>query len=246
MKKEAQKRSVFTLRFRLVLLVATELVASILLALLLVNLLYRFADLELPLMVVLVIISLLVGIFVTVFLSRSFFDPIKKLRYAMAEVAGGDYTLQLDTKSTAPEIRDIYAGFNLMTQELRSTEILQSDFVSNVSNEIKTPINAIEGYATLLQGCESLTEEQQAYVEKIIFSTQRLSSLTGSILLLSKLENQQIPTGQTQFGLDEQIRQAIVALGPAWEDKQIEFDVQMERLNYFGAEGLMGRAGATF
>lgn len=78
-------------------------------------------------------------------------------------------------------------------------------------------------------------------MEKIIFSTQRLSSLTGSILLLSKLENQQIPTGQTRFGLDEQIRQAIVALEPAWEEKQIEFDVQMERLDYFGAEGLMGR-----
>ena len=57
MRKEAQKQSVFTLRFRLVLLVAAELVASILLALLLVKLLYRFVDLELPLMVVLVIIS---------------------------------------------------------------------------------------------------------------------------------------------------------------------------------------------
>jgi signal transduction histidine kinase len=214
-------------------------VASILLALLLVNLLYRFVDLELPLMVVLVIISLLVGIFVTVFLSRSFFDPIKKLRYAMAEVAGGDYTVQLDTKSTAPEIRDIYAGFNLMTQELRSTEILQSDFVSNVSHEIKTPINAIEGYATLLQGCESLTEEQQAYVEKIIFSTQRLSSLTGSILLLSKLENQQIPTGQTTFSLDEQIRQTIVAMEPAWSQKDLELDVEMDSIGYFGNEALM-------
>lgn len=239
MRKEAQKQSVFTLRFRLVLLVAAELVASILLALLLVKLLYRFVDLELPLMVVLVIISLLVGIFVTVFLSRSFFDPIKKLRYAMAMVEEGDYTVTLPEKSESPEIQDIYSGFNLMTKELRSTEILQSDFVSNVSHEFKTPINAIEGYATLLQGCEGLTPEQRGYVDKIIHSTERLSALTGSILLLSKLENQQIPTNRSHFSLDEQIRQSIVAQEPAWEKKDLEFEVELDAVTYYGCEHLL-------
>ena len=239
MRKEAQKQSVFTLRFRLVLLVAAELVASILLALLLVKLLYRFVDLELPLMVVLVIISLLVGIFVTVFLSRSFFDPIKKLRYAMAMVEEGDYTVTLPEKSESAEIQDIYSGFNLMTKELRSTEILQSDFVSNVSHEFKTPINAIEGYATLLQGCEGLTPEQRGYVDKIIHSTERLSALTGSILLLSKLENQQIPTNRSYFSLDEQIRQSIVAQEPAWEKKDLEFEVELDAVTYYGCEHLL-------
>lgn len=39
------------------------------------------------------------------------------------------------------------------------------DFVSNVSHEFKTPINAIEGYTMLLQG-EELSQEQEEYVEK--------------------------------------------------------------------------------
>ena len=69
----------------------------------------------------------------------------------MNQVADGDFTVQLQTKTKSREIRDIYAGFNLMTQELRSTEILQSDFVANVSHEVKTPLSAIEGYSTLLQ-----------------------------------------------------------------------------------------------
>lgn len=91
----------------------------------------------------------------------------------------------------------------------------------------------------LLQDCENLTPQQREYVEKIVFNTQRLTSLTGSILLLSKLDNQQIPTGQTRFSLDEQIRQTIVALEPDWAGKNIELDVEMDTIRYFGNEPLL-------
>ena len=126
-----------------------------------------------------------------------------------------------------------------MAHELTSTEILQSDFVSNVSHEFKTPINAIEGYTTLLQGCDNLDAEHQEYVDKILFNTKRLSRLVGNILLLSKIENQEIQTHQTTFRLDEQIRQSIVALESAWTAKDIELDVDLEDVNYTGSESLM-------
>ena len=236
-----KNKNVFSLRFRLVLLVAMELVVSVLVALWVSELLQRFLpdDLDVPLMLYLIVVSLCVGILVTVFLSRLFFDPIKKLRMAMSKVAEGDFTIKLHTKSSSREIQDIYSGFNLMTDELHSTEVLQTDFVSNVSHEFKTPLNAIEGYSTLLQDCDNLTPQQQEYVEKIIFNTQRLSSLTGSILLLSKLENQQIPTGKSEYYLDEQIRQTIVALEPVWSEKNLEFDVDMAEVRYYGNEPLM-------
>lgn len=235
--KNILSKTIFSLRFRLVLLVAVEMVASVLLAVWLSFLIpYEW---KIPIMAHLIVVSLLVGIVVTVFMSRVFLSPVNQLRLAMGKVAEGDFNIQLHTKSNSREVQDIYAGFNLMTQELRSMEILQTDFVSNVSHEFKTPLNAIEGYSTLLQDCENLTPQQQAYVEKIIFNTQRLSTLTGSILLLSKLENQQIPTGQSRFSLDEQIRQTIVFLEPAWAAREIEFDVEMEEVEYFGNELLM-------
>ena len=126
-----------------------------------------------------------------------------------------------------------------MAHELSSTEILQTDFVSNVSHEFKTPINAIEGYSTLLQGSENLDHIQREYVDKILLNTRRLSSLVGSILLLSKLENQQIPTNQSSYRLDEQIRQSLVAQEIAWSQKDIELDVELERLSYLGNEPMM-------
>lgn len=196
-------------------------------------------QIEIPLLLKLIVVSLLIGILVTSQLSKLFFNPIKKLRKAMDKVADGDFSVRLEDKSTSKEILEIYSGFNLMAEELSATEILQTDFVSNVSHEFKTPINAIEGYATLLQSTENIDETENEYIEKILFNTKRLSSLVGSILLLSKLENQQIPTNRTTYRLDEQIRLSIVALEPAWEAKDIEIDAELDSIEYLGNEHMM-------
>ena len=236
-----QKENLLSLRMRLTLTVTAELLLSILVSLTLWYLLdpYIPVDSTVVLIIALLVISLLIGLVVTRLLSAQFFAPIKKLGKAMEQVADGDFSVRLVDQSPSKEIMEVYSGFNLMAHELSATEILQTDFVSNVSHEFKTPINAIEGYATLLEGCDDLTAEQREYVEKIAFNTRRLSSLVGSILLLSKLENRQIPTGRSRYRLDEQIRQSIVALEPAWEPKDIEFDVEMERVEYLGNEAMM-------
>ena len=236
-----EQRNRFSLRTRLTILVTTEMLVCILIAYV-VDLLFNEViplDWEVPLELEMLCVCLFIGVLVTSLLSKFFFDPIKKLRQAMDRVAEGDFSVRLEEKSSSKEIMEIYTGFNLMTHELSATEILQTDFVSNVSHELKTPINAIEGYSTLLQDSENLSEDQQEYVEKILFNTRRLSSLAGSILLLSKLENQQIPTNQRLYRLDEQIRQSIVALEGAWVSKDIELDVEMDAVSYLGNEPMM-------
>ena len=231
----------FSLRTRLTILVTLEMLVCILLAFGIDTLLRNVTKLqwEIPLAVELISVCLLVGILVTSQLSKFFFNPIKKLRKAMDQVADGDFSVRLEETSTSKEIMEIYTGFNLMAHGLSTTEILQTDFVSNVSHEFKTPINAIEGYSTLLQCDDNLSPDQQEYVEKILYNTKRLSSLVGSILLLSKLENQQIPTNRSQYRLDEQIRQSIVGLESAWGPKNIDFDVELDRVEHLGNETMM-------
>ena len=236
-RKDQRKR--LSLRTRLTVLVTLEMLVCVLVAYGLDLLFNKVFPWKVPLWLELLCVCLLVGILVTSQLSKYFFNPIKKLRSAMDKVAEGDFSVRLDDKSNSKEIMEIYTGFNLMAHELNATEILQSDFVSNVSHEFKTPINAIEGYSTLLQYGDNLDENQRAYIDKILFNTQRLSSLVGSILLLSKLENQQIPSHQVEYRLDEQIRQSIVALEPAWAKKNIDFDVELERVRYLGNEAMM-------
>ena len=125
-----------------------------------------------------------------------------------------------------------------MVRELNATETLQTDFISNISHEFKTPISAIEGYVSLLQDARQSPQEQEAYAEKILLSARRLSTLTGNILLLSKLNNQSIRPALTNFRLDEQIRQAFVSLESRWTEKNIDFDIDLNEIWYNGYEGL--------
>lgn len=228
----------FSLRTKLTISVGGVVLASILIAFGISKLfeLLLPTSTSIPLLIQLNIFSLVIALTATHFMSKIFFDPIKKLLAGMEKIADGRFDTRLEAPSSSKEIREVFAGFNMMAHELSATEILQTDFVSNVSHEFKTPINAIEGYSTLLQGCENLDEEQQQYVEKILFNTKRLSTLVSNILLLSKIENQTIQTHKEAYGLDEQIREAIVALEPAWEQKNIDFDVDLEDLEYFGNE----------
>ncbi len=193
---------------------------------------------EIPDILWLLIFGVIIGITVSIVINIILLRPVVKLSKAMKQVASGDFGIRLRSDSQIQEIRDSYESFNLMVQELENTETLQTDFVANVSHEFKTPINAIEGYATLLQG-GSETTQQHDYVERILLNTRRLSTLVGNILLLSKVSNNAIPVAKTVYRVDEQIRQAIVLLEPRWTERNIEFDVDLEEVVWNGPESLM-------
>ena len=186
-----------------------------------------------------IIFNLMIGYSLTFYLGKLFFGPIPKLSNAMNEVSKGNFDIRLETKTPFREIKDMYSNFNLMTKELSATEILQTDFVSNVSHEFKTPINAIEGYATLLQCNPDCSPEEEVYTEKILFNTRRLSTLVGNILLLSKVDNKAIQSNRKKYRLDEQIRQAVLAFEREWEEKDIELDIDLCEIEFEGNENLM-------
>lgn len=195
--------------------------------------------LGMPYTIRVLLISILSGAAIAVGLSKIFVIPMMKLGDAMRKVAGGDFTVRLDCTSKIRDVREVYGSFNTMVKELGNTETLQTDFVSNVSHEFKTPINAIEGYASLLQDSQLTDEQKNAYIDKIIFNTRRLSDLVGSILLLSKVNNQTISLKASTFRLDEQVRQSILALESKWEKKEIEFDIDLDEIEYTGYENLL-------
>lgn len=189
---------------------------------------------EIPDIIWLLLFSVIIGVTVSIVINIILLRPVVKLSKAMKQVAAGDFGIRLKSDSRIQEIRDSYESFNLMVRELEMTETLQTDFVANVSHEFKTPINAIEGYATLLQG-----GYDGLYIEKILLNTRRLSTLVGNILLLSKVSNHAIPIAHTTYRVDEQIRQAIVLLEPRWTERNTEFDVDLDEITWSGPENLM-------
>ncbi len=232
-KKNKKLKKLFNINLYFILFILTVFTAGTLLmaGILIILEKIRHVPVTVPNYLTIIILSIILGASVTLFTTNIILNPVKKLSIAMTKVSEGNFKVRAETKSKIEEIKNLYDSFNLMVKELESTEILQTDFVSNVSHEFKTPINAIEGYITLLDD-ENLTTEQKEYLDKIAYNTNRLTELIKGILLLSKIENQAIETKKERFRLDEQIRQAIVSLEIKWSKKNIDFDIDMDLISY--------------
>lgn len=147
----------------------------------------------------------------------------------------------MEEKAFGKEIRELIRSFNIMTKELSHIETFRNDFVANVSHEFKTPLAVIEGYVTLLQDETLSKQERQNYIDLIISSSKRLSALINNILLISKLENQDIVLDKTTYSLDEQIRNSILSMEKFWSEKNLNWDIEMESISYLGNKNMVSQ-----
>lgn len=224
---------------RVVLMIAVAVMVTIILFYGGLSAIFNFVlTLSVPDFVWIVVISSASSLITYFIMKKVIVSPLTKLEDAMTKVSHGDFTVRLETNSRIEEIKRSYDGFNMMVKELRSTEMLQSDFVANVSHEFKTPISTIEGYVTLLKG-EVTTSDGEECVENILSSTKRLTSLIEGVLLLSKIENQSISPMLSAYRVDEQIRQAVVHLMDKWEKRGVIIDADLEEIVYLGNEKLL-------
>ena len=184
------------------------------------------------LIIILYVMSFAIASILAFYVDKNILRPIEHLSEASKRVAKGDFSVRLPVERSSEEMFTTFSNFNDMVTGLGSIETLRDDFVANVSHEFKTPIAAIEGYAELIQDDKLSDSERREYAEKILFNTRRLSDLTSNILLLSKLENQQIITDKTSFSLDEQIRNCILLLEKQWTAKDISFDIDLQEIQY--------------
>lgn len=169
---------------------------------------------------------------------KNIFRPIEQINEATKKVALGEYDIELETKRE-DEIGELTNNFNKMTRGLKSTENLQKEFINNVSHEIKTPVSSIEGFAKFLKDKNLTDEEREEYANIIIEEAKRLENLTGKILKLSKLNNQEIITNKQEIEVAEQIRKVISLLEPKWAKKDIKINVSLEEKTFLGDEDLI-------
>lgn len=193
-----------------------------------------------PILLILVFGTLLGGC-ITFFVGRNIIRPIQNMSDAFEELSKGNFDVKIPENERVDEIQEIIQHFNRMTYDLSHIETLRNDFVADVSHEFKTPIASIEGYATLLQDEQLTPERRSRYVEKILDNSRKLSGLCSSILMLSKLENQELVPNKREYRLDEQIRKAVLMLENRWNAKNIEFDIELEKQVYFGSEELIAQ-----
>ncbi|MDE6867549.1 MAG: HAMP domain-containing histidine kinase [Clostridia bacterium] len=160
-----------------------------------------------------------------------FIKPLDKVRLAAKQVAAGDFSVRIPQHrkdGKKDEFQILFDDFNMMAQELASTEIMKTDFIANVSHELKTPISVIQNFSAMLQS-EGLTDsERKEYAIKIHEATKRLSILVTDILQLSRLENQKIVVNKKSYNLSEQLCRCILGFEQVWENKNIELNSDLD------------------
>jgi signal transduction histidine kinase len=163
-------------------------------------------------------------------IQRVYEEPMHRLAEATKKVAGGDFSVYVPTIHTSDKLDYLdmmLIDFNKMVEELGSIETLKTDFFSNVSHEIKTPLAVIQNNAELLR-MENLTDTQQEYADTIYHSSKRLADLISNILKLNKLEKQSIVPEIQIYDVCAQLAECALGFEQAWEQKELDFDADME------------------
>lgn len=178
------------------------------------------------------VVSVIIGTCISAAVASKIVRPVREVKKAMHRVEKGDFSQRLEVTGFNGEIDELIESYNKMAQELGGIEMFRENFINSFSHEFKTPIVSIQGFAKQLKK-ENLSEEKkQEYIDIIISESKRLTNLSSNILMLSKLENQQIITDKTSFSLDEQIRNCILLLEKQWTAKDISFDIDMQEIQY--------------
>ncbi len=156
--------------------------------------------------------------------------PVKKIVAAAEEIAKGNYAVRIEKThihSNATGLDRIVDCYNKMAEELSGVETLQTDFIANVSHELKTPLSVMQNYGTLLQQPDLSEEDRIKYAKAVSEASRRLADLVSNILKLNKLENQQIYPASEEYDLTGQLCECLLGFEHIWEEKNIDIETDI-------------------
>ena len=157
--------------------------------------------------------------------------PLHRILEATKKMRQGDFSVRIDRPkipTAANEIDVIADDINNLAVELSGVETLRTDFIANVSHEIKTPLAVIQSYATMLLDDTLTAERRTEYAKTLTEAARRLSDLITNILKLNKLENQQIYPQTKRFNLSEQLCECLLHYESIWEEKNIQIETDID------------------
>ncbi|MFQ9716576.1 MAG: ATP-binding protein [Blautia sp.] len=172
-------------------------------------------------------------------IEKTYEIPLQKISEATKKVAHGDFSVYIPTINTPDKLDYLdvmIMDLNRMVEELGSIETLKTDFISNVSHEMKTPIAVIKNSAQLLQMKGTSEEQRLEYAKNIDSAAGRLSDLITNILKLNKLENQNIVPETEAYDVCRQLCDCIIQFEDRWERKEIELDIDLEERAFVQAD----------
>lgn len=159
-------------------------------------------------MVIATLVIIILSFCVSFILSSAFSQDLTRLSDSARRLAADDYSVHFDEKGFS-EAKELARTLNYASTEIRKTEELRRELISNVSHDLRTPLTIIKGYAEMIR---DLTGEDKAKREEqldiIISETDRLTALVNDLLQISRIQNQNAPLVKEDFDLTETVRRA--------------------------------------
>ena len=168
--------------------------------------------------------------------------PTRKILQATEKIAEGDFSTRLEITHEYGKYNEydlIMENLNKMAVELQKNEVLKTDFISNVSHEIKTPLAIIQNYATLLQDDSLDSETRKKHAKTLIGASKRITDLITNILKLNKLENQEIQEKNEVFNISEALAESVVEFEPLMEKKNLTLNCDFDEVLVFSSQSLL-------
>lgn len=180
----------------------------------------------------LTIITLLVGLLVSIVITRGITHPLALIRRKTDEIAKGVFKDDL-ALSTAPEIESLADALNTMCCKLAELDSMKADFYTLMSHELRTPLTSIlEGTNLFLEGvCGEPTQKQKELLIIMAEESRRLIDLINSLLDLSRFESGLFALNMQKSSLNQLVRQVVTELMPISLAKKISIETVFSETN---------------
>ena len=169
------------------------------------------------------------ALLMSLFFSKRMARPLDDMAEASRKFARGDFSVRVKQEDDpTDEMGALIESFNKMADSLESAEARRSEFIANISHELRTPMTTIAGFADGILDGTIPREEEDKYLRSIRDETRRLSRLVREMLDLSQMRSRASdPARRTVFDLTELICQTMLSFEDRASKKQLDVDPQL-------------------
>lgn len=185
------------------------------------------------------IVALVIALTIAFFVSSSMTSPIREMKEIAQRLSQGDFSRKVRIKSQ-DELGELGKSLNTMADELQAKmenlkrmDRVRTDFVANVSHELKTPLTLIKGYIETLED-KAINDTKNAgkFISIIKDHTDRLSNIIDDLLSLSELELSKDSIEKSEFDLKSLLDDILLGFGHALAAKQQKLTIEPQGQNF--------------
>ena len=166
---------------------------------------------------------------VTMVYTRHMARPLDEIASASRKFARGDFSVRVkQTEDPTDEMGALIESFNKMADSLEQAEKRRSEFIANISHELRTPMTTISGFADGILDGTIPQDQQEKYLRSIRDETRRLSRLVREMLSVSQARAKAAdPSSRTNFDLTELVLQILLSFESRATKKGLDVDPQL-------------------